>query len=785
VVLKLGPLLSDLVVRDRARERAFAVQLFRMEDPPAVEALESLLRSGDPSIVHDTLEAQLGELVETRNPDRKLAPEEVRAQVRACAGDDLSSYGTWVYYSWSRRLVHVLPAREYEELRTSRNRNKITRDEQTRLARLRVGVAGLSVGQSTAVTLALEGVGGHFRLADFDTLSLSNMNRLRAGVHEIGVNKAVLVAREIYEINPYARVEVFDRGIVDDTLDAFFSAEGALDLLFEECDDLKMKVRLRHEARKRRIPVLMETSDRGLFDVERFDREPERPLFHGLVGALDPDKLAGMTTYEKVPIVLDIIGARTMSRRMAASLVDIDATLKTWPQLASAVALGGAINTDAARRIALGTFNGSGRFFVDLEGLVSDAASPVEAPPVAVRAEKALPSRVVEPVRGRGPSALEGPVSREQLDHLVGMASLAPSGGNCQPWRFTYERGALSCLHDEDRSRSFLDFEHRATYAAFGALAENLSLASRRLGVGVAIEPFPDADDAKLVCRATFGVAASPATAQDGLLAAEIERRVTNRRLGKRVALDPDEARALEEMAGGAGGELHLLTRDADLSTIGEILGLGERLRLMSAVMHREMMSELRWSREEALSRGDGLDLATLELTPTDEAGMRLIADWSVMSAVCDVEGGHGLAQPSRKAIASASAVALLTVPRLSDDGNAGRRARSYFDGGRALQRVWLRATSLGLAVQPMTALVYLFARLDDGEGLGLDEREKRELSALRGRFRALFGSSDVWPHHEVMLFRLAKAGAPSARSLRRPISDLLTVEHRADGRTG
>ena len=28
----------------------------------------------------------------------------------------------------------------------------------------------------------------------------------------------------------------------------------------------------------------MATSDRGLFDIERFDLDPDRPLFHGLAG---------------------------------------------------------------------------------------------------------------------------------------------------------------------------------------------------------------------------------------------------------------------------------------------------------------------------------------------------------------------------------------------------------------------------------------------------------------------------------------------------------------------
>lgn len=775
--------LRDLAARDRALDQTYRPRLFRAADAGEATALDDLVRSGEPAIYHDTLDAQLAELVETRAAERKLSAAEIREHSLAHVRDadaEPSTYGTFVYYPWSRRLVRVLPAAEYEELRTSRNRNKITRDEQTRLGRVRVGVAGLSVGQSTAVTLVLEGVGGAFRLADFDTLSLSNMNRLRAGTHEIGVNKAYLVAREIYEINPYAVVEVFDRGIVDDTIDAFFSTTEPLDLLFEECDDLSMKVRLRHEARRRGVPVLMETSDRGLFDVERFDRESQRPLFHGLGGDLDPAKLAGMTTYEKVPIVLDIIGAKTMSRRMAASLLDIDATLKTWPQLASAVALGGAINTDAARRVVLGSFTGSGRYFVDLETIISDEAESAAREPAKPGAAGApfVPSErpPSESEPREHPQDLRGPLSFDRLEQLVRVAALAPSGGNCQPWRFAYSRGVLSFLHDEVRSKSFLDFEHRATYAAFGAAAENLSLGAAQLGVGVTLEPFPDPSNPLMVCRAAFRASAAQPSAEDAALGRQVEQRVTNRKLGPRVALDAGELRALEETAERAGASLRILTGDADLEGLGAIVGMGERLRLMSPVMHREMMSELRWSRKEAIARADGLDLATLELTPTDEAGIRLIADESVMTAVRDVGGGHGLAQSSRKAIAAASAVGLLTMFPVPGAA-ASRVARTYFDGGRALQRVWLCATKLGLAMQPMTALLYLFVRLEQGNGAGLEEREKRELAVLRAGFRDKFPAALTAGAQEVMLFRIARTGAPSARSLRRPVSDILDIE--------
>lgn len=45
---------------------------------------------------------------------------------------------------------------------------------------------------------------------------------------------------------------------------------------------------------------IMDTSDRGLLDVERFDLEPNRPPFHGLAGqSIDSSKLKGLSTEGK------------------------------------------------------------------------------------------------------------------------------------------------------------------------------------------------------------------------------------------------------------------------------------------------------------------------------------------------------------------------------------------------------------------------------------------------------------------------------------------------------
>jgi tRNA A37 threonylcarbamoyladenosine dehydratase/nitroreductase len=758
----------DVVLRPTLDGGAWAPDAFPADDPAARAQLAARIVEGG-FTVHDALGDQLAELIETREPAVDLSPDALRGRIAAhLRGLPLAEHGTWFLFPWSRRAVHVLPEAEFRELRASRNRNKISSEEQERLRALRIGVVGLSVGSASAVALAMEQVGAELYLADFDRLSLSNLNRLRAGVHELGVPKAVLTARAISELDPYVRVRPFLDGITDANMDAFLRPGGRpLDLLVEECDDLYLKVRVREAARALRIPVVMETSDRGLLDVERFDLEPDRPIFHGLLGDVDAEKLRGLGTYDKVPIVLRILGERTVSPRLAASLVEVRSTLRTWPQLASAVSLGAAVVTDTARRIALGQLTSSGRFYVDLDELVRDGAGAVplgaeEATPAVVeeaRSAHAAPALAPAVVRSAAPSV-------EEIRALVRFATLAPSGGNCQPWRFSWDGERLRLVHDAARSRSFLDYRELASWLAFGAVAENVALAAAGMGLDVAVDLVPG--DRSAVCDLRFARARAAPSHRASALAAAIPERVTNRQLSPRAPLAPGARDALVRAAAEVPGAALHLVEDADrLAEAGEILGRGDRLRFLSRTMHREMMHELRWTADEVRRTRDGLDVTTLELSPADLAGLRVMSSWAAMDLVGRLGGGRALEKPARKTIAAASAVGLVSVP--------SRTREAYFAGGRAMQRVWLEATALGLAFQPMAPLTYLFARLELGGGEGLSPAEAAALGELRRRFGAVF--PDASGRGEPMLFRVAQAPPPTARSLRRAVADVLEAE--------
>jgi len=352
--------------------------ILRLDDSADKLTFNELLEGSKIKFVCDEIYGQLEELIKVQNPSVNFRQDQYSELInKHLAGKDINEYGAWVYYPWNQRLVHLLDEEEFIEVRTNRNRNKITKEEQDKLRAKKIGIVGLSVGQSIALTMVMERICGELRLADFDTAELSNLNRIRTGVHNLGLNKTIIAAREILEIDPFLNVKIFSDGLHEGNMDEFFCAGDKLDLFIEVCDGLNVKIKSRYKAREFQIPVVMDTNDRGMLDVERFDREPTRPILHGLADGLDPDSIENLTNEEKIPYILKIVGADTMSARLKASMLEVKKSINTWPQLASSVTLGGGVTTDVCRRILLDQFHDSGRYYVDLDEIIDNKTQTV------------------------------------------------------------------------------------------------------------------------------------------------------------------------------------------------------------------------------------------------------------------------------------------------------------------------------------------------------------------------------------------------------------------------
>jgi hypothetical protein len=349
--------------------------IVEMHRKGAAEKLDTLLKEHSVHEITDNYDEQYAELMVSRHPQLYQSSLEVK---RESLKEYLHSHfgskpswllGSWVYYPWSGNLVHILEKQLFLESRTIRNKDLINEHEQYKYAEFTVGCAGMSVGSNVALSLAISGGSQKIKLADGAVISASNLNRIVAGIHDVGNSKSLVVARKLYEMNPYMDIERYDENITEATIAAFFDTPWPIHAIVDEIDDLKVKILLRIEARKREIPVIMATDlgDDVMLDVERFDLDPNLPLFHGLVPGVEELLTKEVGKREWLKHATAIIGPHNTPLRMQQALLKVGTKLVTQPQLGTTAIMSGAVAAYAIRQIATGEKLKSGRTLVSLD----------------------------------------------------------------------------------------------------------------------------------------------------------------------------------------------------------------------------------------------------------------------------------------------------------------------------------------------------------------------------------------------------------------------------------
>jgi molybdopterin/thiamine biosynthesis adenylyltransferase len=628
-------------------------------------------------------------------------------------------------------VVSVLGPRAFRLLRLDRNRNLITAAELDRLGRLRIGVVGLSVGHAIAYTLAAQGLCGQLRLTDFDDLELSNLNRVPASVFDLGVNKAVVCARRIAELDPYLPVSVVPTGITVQSVGGFLDG---LDVVIEECDSLDAKVLIREVARTRRLAVLMATSDRGLLDVERFDIEPSRPIMHGLLGDMDTARLAGLSNEDKLPYALRMTDAAQISSRMAASLIEVGKTLSTWPQLASEVALNASVVAEAVRRIGLREKLPSGRVRIDTAAVLDDLDEPVVVAPTHPPNDE--------------PAGQAKPAGTSEI--VATAAARAPSGGNAQPWHIEARDGSVGIRLAPEHTTT-MDVQYRASAVALGAATFNARVAAAAHGLvgDVELQPGDEASPLSAIVRLAAGDDPELTAMYDAML-----RRETNRRRGDRVPIPAQTLELLDSAALREGGRLQILSKPTELDRAATILAAADRIRYLTPRLHSEMFAELRTPGDPAPE--SGIDVRSLELDPADLVMLDILRRSEVMANLAAWDAGSALGDDTYARVTASAAVGVISV--------FGQNLTDYARGGSAAESVWITAQQHGLAVQPVSP-AFLYAHVDE-DLRELSPAFAEDLGDLQYNFRKLANTGTG--ESQVLILRLSRAPRPSVPSRRR-----------------
>lgn len=317
--------------------------------------------------VIEAFKSALSELFFVENPSFKKNTPETKTAFHAFLKKNVSR-DVWIYYPSKNLVVHCVEEDLYFKLRTARNRNIITEHEQTNFRESVVGIAGLSVGSAILSALVVSGGPKTMKIADFDVVEITNLNRIRAKLADVGESKLTVAAREVWELDPFARLGLWPAGLNKKNIEEFIAGKTRLDILVDEMDDIGLKFLARKLARLHRIPVLMAT-DNGhsvILDVERFDFEPKRPVFHGKVKEDDVSK-AALDPKIWLKLAARIIDPHYMVPSLQDSLLQVGKNITGAPQLGPTAMMAGAAVSYAARRIVNRQPMPSGRYFFGLE----------------------------------------------------------------------------------------------------------------------------------------------------------------------------------------------------------------------------------------------------------------------------------------------------------------------------------------------------------------------------------------------------------------------------------
>ncbi len=389
----------------------------------------------------------------------------------------------------------------------------------------------------------------------------------------------------------------------------------------------------------------------------------------------------------------------------------------------------------------------------------------------------ALGKRGLEALARKKPPPSEPPPG-SPIEEILRAARWAPSGDNVQPWRFEIiDENSLRVRLDADHGENVYEYRGgEPTLIAGGVLLESLRVAATGWDRAMTwsyegLQGSPG----RHVMRVDFHPDAS--ATPDRWLPHLMQRSVDRRRYRARKLT----ARETQSLTDAAGADIRLEwhpSRGARLRIA--LLGARAtdiRLRTPEAYeVHRRMLDFTRKHSPEGIPGGAvGLDRATLAIM---RWGM---ARWSRLRLLNRL-GGTWSTAAQLDLLPGLASGAFFTMrlahPAGEPDAAPEQRVTALLRVGEAVQRFWLEASRLGLAVQPALAILAFAHYGETDTTFSADPTVVRKARGLAARFRQVLGNS---ADEFVFIGRIGQPlpRLPVTRSTRLPLNQLVEGDHR------
>jgi len=351
-------------------------------------------------------------------------------------------------------------------------------------------------------------------------------------------------------------------------------------------------------------------------------------------------------------------------------------------------------------------------------------------------------------------------MDKETINQILTRAVNAPSGSNSQPWHFGHREGELMIFAEPEKDHPILNYHHRGTWIAHGALIENIKIAAAALGWHSTIIIFPDPSQTNLTARIQFHKAAP----SDEDLSQVMPQRATNRKRYDLKSLHEEERHYLNNSITevGESGVGIVWIRDKKVITrLGQVAAANEIVTLENRKLHELFFDEIVWTREEETRKKKGLYLETMELKSGEKFGLLLFKKWARMKRLAKLGAARKVAESNAKNYAATPLIGLVVVEN---------NDQSFLSAGRVVERAWLKAERLSLGFHLITGTMFYWQGINLGEVGVLSEEHCKIINEEYAAVVQIAGlKPDDNKYLVTAMLRVGRAARPSGYSTKLP----------------
>ena len=262
-----------------------------------------------------------------------------------------------------------------------------------------------------------------------------------------------------------------------------------------------------------------------------------------------------------------------------------------------------------------------------------------------------------------------------KLSFLLRYAILAPSSHNTQPWKFEIHEDAVWVYANLERWLKVADADKRELYTSIGCALENLIVAAEHFGYGASVDYFPERPNRRIVAEVRLLSDGRPSPFRGPELFDAMTTRHTNHKRYEPRDISVDDRLRLQACLVEDGISLYLID---DLKTRRAVDKLVNRADAV-------LFADPDFRRELGYWIGQGVfgtpwligKLSQLAVSYLD------LGDW----------------------VGKSDADLLMSAPVLGLICSKDNDRETQVKVGQAFERIYLKAASLGISLQPMSQL--------------------------------------------------------------------------------